>query len=132
MVGGNDPDCRRAFPWDASAWDLEGLAWTRTVYAARRAQPALRRGAFRLAGAADAALAFVRDGDAGGDPVLVVVNASEWPVEVPVVAAGLAGATLANVPLPDAVGRQPVEIGPDGRATITVPARTGRLLARSG
>ncbi|HET7829848.1 MAG TPA: alpha-amylase family glycosyl hydrolase, partial [Candidatus Limnocylindrales bacterium] len=132
IVGGNDPDCRRAFPWDESAWDVEGLAWTRAVYAARRAQPALRRGAFRVAGAADAALAFVRDGDAGGQPVLVVVNAGEWPVEVPVGVEELGGATLVDAPLPDAVGRQPVEVGPDGRAAIGVPPRTGRLLTRSG
>jgi neopullulanase len=132
ILGANDPDCRRAFPWDESAWDADGLAWNRAAYAARRAQPALRRGAFRVVGAADVALAFMRDGDAGGGPVLVVVNAGEWPVEVPLVAPQLGGETLVDLPLPDTAGRSPVEVGSDGRATVAVPPRTGRLLARSG
>jgi hypothetical protein len=85
-----------------------------------------------VVGAADVALAFMRDGDAGGGPVLVVVNAGEWPVEVPLVAPQLGGETLVDLPLPDTAGRSPVEVGSDGRATVAVPPRTGRLLARSG
>jgi cyclomaltodextrinase len=132
VVGDHDPDCRRAFPWDESAWDGEGLAWTRAAYTARRQLPALRRGAFRVVGASGAAVAFVRDGDAGGDAVLVAVNAGDDRVDVAGAVPELGGATLVDAPLPGAAGRMPVEVGADGWASITVPPRTGRLLVRSG
>ncbi len=37
MDGGHDPDCRRAFPWDATAWDRDLLAFTKRAVALRRA-----------------------------------------------------------------------------------------------
>ena len=132
LVGGNDPGCRGAFPWDASAWDREGLAWTRAAYRARHALPALRRGAFRVAGATGDALAFLRSGpDEDGDGhVLVVVNAGAMPLDVPAFAPELGGRELVDVDLPGGAGAGlgAVTVETDGRATVRVPARTGRIL----
>ena len=44
LEGGNDPDCRRAFPWDEAGWDAVGLAWTRAGLRARHAPGPPRRG----------------------------------------------------------------------------------------
>jgi hypothetical protein len=119
-------------PWDERAWDRDGLAWTRAAYAARRALPALRRGTFCVAGATDDALAFVREGDADHDQVLVAVNAGDRPVEVPVSVPQLGGATLRDVPLPDTgTGTTHVPVQPHGGAAVPVPPRTGRIMVRA-
>jgi cyclomaltodextrinase / maltogenic alpha-amylase / neopullulanase len=132
VTGGNDPECRRGMPWDEAAWDRDGLAWTRSAYAARRALPALRRGTFRVVGATGDALAFVREGDAAGDAVLVAINAGDQPVEVPAFAPQLGGATLGDVPLPDTgSGAGTVAVEPDGRLAVPVAPRTGRIMVRA-
>ena len=133
MEGGNDPDCRRGFPWDEREWDAEGLAWTQAVLRARHTLAPLRRGTFRVAGSGWDAVAYVRGAAGGARPVLVVVNAGDLPVEVPVHVAELAGATLAEVPLPDRVPTtaSAVLVEPDGAAVVPVAARTGRILGAS-
>jgi cyclomaltodextrinase / maltogenic alpha-amylase / neopullulanase len=132
VEGGNDPDCRRSFPWDERAWDHDALAWTRATLAARHALPALRRGPFRVAGSTADAVAFVRGGVAGASAALVVVNAGEQPAEVPVHVPELAGAALTDVTLPGdgEAGSSQVSIASDGAASLRVPARTGRILHR--
>jgi cyclomaltodextrinase len=128
MEGDQDPDCRRAFPWDAAAWDPGAVAWTRAAYAARRALPALRRGSFRITGANEDAIAFVRGAVSGGSPVLVLVNAGDRQVDVVVNVPELAGSTLRDLSLPGGTGA-PVVIGGGGQATIAVQSRHGRVLA---
>ena len=129
VEGGSDPDCRRSFPWDESTWDRAGVAWTRAVIGARHALPALRRGSFRIAGAAGDALAFARGDDAGGPSVLVVVNAGDGPIDVPVLLPELAGASLGARALPGDGDAGPVAtIAADGSAGVAVPARSGRIL----
>ncbi len=133
IEGNQDPDCRRAFPWDPSRWDQDGLAWTTAVYRARHALPALRRGDLRIAGAAGEALAFVRAAVAGGQAVLVAVNAGETSITIPVAVPGLAGVTLNDVPLPGApaaVQDGTLIVGAAGEAAVTVAPRTGRILAQ--
>jgi len=44
MEGGDDPDCRRAFPWDESIWDKDLQDELRTLVGLRNLHPALRRG----------------------------------------------------------------------------------------
>ena len=92
VEGDHDPDCRAAFPWDEARWDRDGLAWTRAAFAARHALPALRRGTFRVAGTAGRRPGVrARRGPPAATPVLVVVNAGDGVVEVPVDAPELAG-----------------------------------------
>jgi neopullulanase len=131
VEGDHDPDCRRAFPWDESVWDVEGLAWTRAVLALRHATAALRRGTFRVAGAAGDALAFVRDaGEAGG--ALVAVNAGDGAATVDVWAPELAGRTLTMASLPgSAAGAEP-HLDERGAMRIEVPARSGLVAVVRG
>ncbi len=60
VEGGIDPDSRRAFPVDATAWDQELLAYVTAVLQLRRAEPVLRRGDLRILAAAEGAVAFER------------------------------------------------------------------------
>jgi neopullulanase len=128
LEGLADPDCRRSFPWDEGRWDHDGLAWTREVLHARRELPALRRGAFRVAGGTGAALAYVRGAAAGGAPVLVAVNAGRDAAALPVHAGELAGCRLVDRVPGEATGLASVEVALDGWATVGVAARSARIL----
>lgn len=76
MSGGEDPDCRRAFPWHRpESWDREMLETTRTLIQLRRAHPALRYGAWRLLWAGDETFAFERTYQ--DERILVLVNRGE-------------------------------------------------------
>ncbi len=44
LEGGEDPDCRRCFPWDESQWNAELRAAFKQLIAIRRANPVLRYG----------------------------------------------------------------------------------------
>ena len=68
---GNDPDCRRAFPWDEARWDDGLRAFVRGLLQLRAAEPALRADAVVVVGAAGGAIAYERRLDGA--------SASSWP-----------------------------------------------------
>ncbi len=77
LDGRHDPDCRKAFPWDASRWDHELLAYAKDLIALRKRLPALRRGDYRRLYSADGVFAFGRQLDA--EVAVIVLNASDAP-----------------------------------------------------
>ena len=74
VEGGNDPDCRRAFPAEAG-WDHDLRAFVAAVFRLRSAEPALRRGTWRIAAADGGAIAIERA--EGSSRLVVALNASE-------------------------------------------------------
>ncbi len=79
VMGGVDPDSRRAFPWDAH-WDTELLGSVQAMLALRHAEPALRADEVVITGAVGSGLAFQRrDGESA---LAVALNASDEPVEL--------------------------------------------------
>ncbi len=138
LEGANDPDSRRAFPWDESTWDLGTLAFVRAAYRLRHAEPILRGGGLRIVGTSGDSLAILRSGrwdelsdlPAGARPALVVVNAGEGPVALSIEAAELAGFRLVTA----LATREPADelggstVGGDGRLDLVVPARYGAVL----
>jgi neopullulanase len=130
MEGDRDPDCRRAFPWDERSWDEEAVAWTRAAFRARADLPALRRGSFSVAGSSGDAIAFVRGAVGGAGAVVVAVNAGDGEARLETRVPDLAGASLADVPLPDTASGPGLVVGADGQLCLSVPGRTGRILAR--
>lgn len=73
MTGADDPDCRRAFPWDApETWDREMLGSVRALTRLRKAHGSLRLGDWRAVWQGGDAFAFVRTHEE--ERVLVVVN----------------------------------------------------------
>jgi glycosidase len=73
MSGANDPDCRRAFPWDRpEAWNREMLATVGELTRLRRTYPALRQGTWRPVWVGDEAFAFERS--TADQRILVLVN----------------------------------------------------------
>ncbi|PTA68144.1 glycoside hydrolase family 13 protein [Deinococcus arcticus] len=65
LPGGPDPDCRRAFPWDEREWNMDTLALTRRLTAARHATPALGRGTFEVTHAQGEGLVYARRHERG-------------------------------------------------------------------
>lgn len=47
LLGGKDPLCRAAFPWDDEKWNSDLLQFFKEVTGLRHAHPALRRGEYR-------------------------------------------------------------------------------------
>ncbi|MGL5285575.1 MAG: maltodextrin glucosidase [Aeromonas sp.] len=72
MQGGNDPDCRRCFPWDSTQWDHLLHDLYRRLIQLRKQRPALRRGDMQTLYAGDHTLAFARSLES--DLVLVACN----------------------------------------------------------
>ena len=76
LLGGKDPDCRRAFPWDESQWNTTLREWVKKLISLRKNTPALRRGDFQtiLVDGACPCCVFLRQ--LGDESVLVAVNAT--------------------------------------------------------
>jgi cyclomaltodextrinase len=75
LMGGIDPDSRRAFPWDESRWNHALLASVRAAFGLRRAEPALRSDELRVTASAGAALVFERG--SGDRTMAVAINAGD-------------------------------------------------------
>lgn len=75
LEGGKDPDCRRAFPWNDLAWDVELRHWVKTLIALRRRIPAMRRGDYeRLLANENGLYVFRRK--LGQESIVVALNLS--------------------------------------------------------
>jgi cyclomaltodextrinase / maltogenic alpha-amylase / neopullulanase len=133
MEGGNDPDCRRAFPTGATGRDEELRTTLRGLVAARRAHPALRSDRVVVVAADGLALLVERGGPgdptARGETLLVALNA---------------GTEVAVVTLPATDGEPPRAIpipglatpvasrAPDGPWHLELPPRSGSILEGAG
>ena len=126
LPGEMDPDCRRAFPWDRTAWDEALFSWFKTLIALRHAEPVLRHGATRVVVAEGMAIAYER-ADARG-AMLVALNAGDEAVSLAVPLDDHDGRLVEPIPLPDGVAAAPAPVI-GGVATLRLPARSG-LLAR--
>lgn len=77
-VGGEqDPDNRRAFPWDRERWDHAHRAYVRDLIGLRRRHRALRDGESRVLWTSGAVFAMSRRAE--GDAFVVVTNAAADP-----------------------------------------------------
>jgi neopullulanase len=116
VEGRHDPDCRRAFPWDESAWDKDLLAHVRAAAALRHAQPSLRHGDFAIVAGQGGAAAYVRRLD-GSPSVLVAMNASTDVTAISFdLPAGVHGLTAAS---PD--------LAPSARVTVDTTGSTATV-----
>jgi cyclomaltodextrinase len=126
MAGGQDPDNRRAFPWERAAWNEPLHAQVRALIRVRRGQEVLRRGAYRGLSAGGEAVAYGRFLE--DELAIVAINAGDAAARVSFVAPELAGMHLQPVDLPKgsvaALGQPAV----DGSAWAELPRRSGAIL----
>lgn len=76
MVGGKDPECRGAFPWDPAAWNTELYQWVRRLARLRRSEAALRSPEFHGVVADDASGVYAFRRGVGRGSIVVVLNNS--------------------------------------------------------
>ena len=72
LLGGDDPDCRRTFPWDEARWNKDILAHYRALIAFRKEQRVLQEGLLIPLYAEGDVIAFARVLE--DDMVVVIVN----------------------------------------------------------
>ena len=127
MAGGNDPDCRRAFPWEEGAWDHDLRAFVRELIALRSREPVLRADQVTIIAADGGAMAFERRlADAR---LLVAVNAGDAPARLELRLAVPDGRRLEAVG--PSVGSGAVSAGPvtsGGVALVDLGPRSGSIL----
>jgi cyclomaltodextrinase len=131
LPGGLDPDNRRAFPWDESAWDHELLAFVRAAFAHRRAEPLLRQGTLRILGAGGGWLAFERaSAETPQASLVTAINTAAEPASIPISGGTEGGLDLEVLPLP---GDPPavVERDPTGTARLWLRGRGGTIVRLS-
>lgn len=97
LAGRHDPDCRRAFPWDRSKWNLDLLDYVKRCIALRKTHPALRRGTYHRLYARDDVFVFGRQ--LGDQRIVIALNAAATTrtLEIPVDALGLSDGALTDV-----------------------------------
>nr|HID15134.1 alpha-amylase [Anaerolineae bacterium] len=124
MEGGPDPDCRRAFPWDESRWNIKLRDFVKQCIALRKAYPALRRGDYISLYAEGKVYAYLRRLD--DDRLVVVLNndASTYRLDIPV-SAHLPDGTR----LRDLIGGGEASVVAGRLTGLTLPPRSGAVLA---
>jgi cyclomaltodextrinase len=128
LVGGNDPECRGAFPWDQARWEPGLHDTVRALLHLRSGEPALRDGPLTVVGAADSAVAFERG--SGAARFVVVANPGDAPLRLDLRFADApsgAGGHLAPVAIPGLSGTGESRIV-DGRVTLDLAACSGTVL----
>jgi neopullulanase len=132
MSGREDPDCRRAYPWDPAKQDTGLRDFMAGLVALRHAEPLLRRGRFELLAAEGSAVAYAMfDADyPDGRSVVVVVNAGDVPARLSFQLSGPAGYLVEQVSWPGhewgtTFAPRPLE---RGTLEVEVEAREGVVL----
>jgi cyclomaltodextrinase / maltogenic alpha-amylase / neopullulanase len=123
MLGGHDPGCRGAFPWDESQWDQDLRAHVRRCIDLRRAHPALRRGEFVWLFAGQGVVAYLRRME--DEALVVVLNNSHHAVTLDV---PLGGHLADGVSFDYAWQDASVEARGGDLPGVHVPARSGTVL----
>lgn len=120
LAGGHEPASRGAMPWNERAWDAELRSYFQRAIALRHANPALRRGTYRLLLAHGSHFAFLREHE--GQRLIVAFNTSPGQSTLAIPAGDTPGA-------PHAIFGEPVALRRDnGVVTLSAPGRSGIVL----
>ncbi len=125
LMGGKDPECRAAFPWDESRWNHDLRNWLKTLIAERKQRAVLRRGNCECLcmDSANGCLAFARI--LGDEKLVVVMNAGpeDHPLDIPVGKLGWEdGRVIHNI-----LGKQEFTVE-QGNLSVVIPPWSGMWL----
>ncbi len=125
LTGGQEPDCRKAFPWETpELWNDELLDFYRQAIAMRNRHPVLRKGDFQLRYSDNGIYVFQRELDLEHQLAMVIFNTRDEPTQL-------------EIKTPDNKTMTFVEAWPDDGAeyqlteyavTIVVPEREAMVL----
>jgi cyclomaltodextrinase / maltogenic alpha-amylase / neopullulanase len=113
LEGGEDPDCRRGYPWDPAKRDAKLRAFVAGLAELRRSEPAFRRGSFKVLAAEGSAIGYRLDFDGSTAPgsdagpataagparhsIVVALNAGDVPNRIHLSASELSGSRVEQV-----------------------------------
>jgi neopullulanase len=123
MLGGKDPDCRRAFDWNEETWDTKLRDNLKKMIALRKQHRALRDGGFRVLYAEKMTVAYLREH--GNEKLIVVLNAGQELARVEI---------HTNDALPNSAvfksvfGRRATATTKNGLLSVKIGAREGLIL----
>ncbi len=124
LTGGEDPLCRKSFPWDQSEWNLKLHEKIRELALLRHAIPALRTGSYQTLMADGDLLAYLRKDE--NDIVIVVINRSEKAQKFDL---DLHGSVPDLVELQDQIGNQNFVVTDGKINNLTLPQMSAVILA---
>ena len=128
LIGGSDPACRGAFPWDEQHWEAGLRDTVRALLRLRSAEPALRDGPLVAVGATGSAAAYERG--TGAARFVVALNAGDEAVRLDLRFADApsgAGGHLAPIDVPGLAGSAESRIV-GGRASVDLSALSGTIM----
>ena len=131
VEGREDPDCRRAYPWDPVRQDQAMREFYSGLIALRHAESVVRHGRFELLSAVDSAVAYGLFGTEKSDrSIIVAVNAGEQPARLELDLPELSGGSVEQVSWPGARWESTFETRTveAGSFAIEVAAREGLVL----
>ncbi|PJG60577.1 maltodextrin glucosidase [Aeromonas cavernicola] len=126
LSGGNDPDCRRCFPWDTTRWDHALHDHYQRLIQIRRQRPSLRRGDIQTLYAGSHSYVFART--LQSDQVLVACN--RHPTDARTLNLPLWQTASPASRFTDALNGDKFE-RVEGMLQVTVPANSARVLLSS-
>jgi alpha-glucosidase len=94
LEGGQDPDCRRCFPWEREAWNQDLHTHYREAIARRQRRRELRDGAFALLHAEGEVCAFARFNAEAASVVAANRGSDAVEIDLPVALPGKAATTV--------------------------------------
>jgi glycosidase len=126
LIGGRDPACRVAFPWDEKLWNHDLRELVKLLISLRKRYISLRRGEFLSLMVDDDRRCYAFARKLQDEQVVVLINASSSPyhVSLPVAALGIPDGRL----LADLLGKQSYPVS-GGKVELELPAREGVWLA---
>lgn len=129
LEGGKDPDCRRAFIWDESQWNIELRGWIKSLIAMRKQNSALRSGTFSVVMSDDNNGLFAFSRHAEDQVLLVLINASAsiHDLELDMGSIGLESAKAFK----NLLGSE-IFTASEGKVSIQIPAWKGVVLSKAG
>jgi len=120
LVGHQDPDCRRPFPWEPSKWSVDLRAFLKELISVRKTHPALRRGDYLSLYSDKGMLAFRRSLD--GESLLVGLNAAQ---SAQTVVMDISASRRSETRL--VFGQGQLQVNGD-QIRLTLPPRTGAVI----
>jgi len=126
LAGGDDPDNRRAMPWDEASWDRGLRSWYRDLIDRRRRDPVLAAGGVDVVHARGDVFCFARI--LGDDVRLVALHRGTAPTTTTLDLSALAPDATTAGDLLDGGGWPVV----DGHLVLDLPAGAVRLLEIAG
>lgn len=107
LDGRQDPDCRKGFPWDESAWDMELKLWYQQCIALRKQHDILRHSSPTITKVGESAIVVSYPGD---DSVVAVFNPGVTDVSVDLESHG--ASSLVEWPANDPINDTQVDVRP--------------------